>query len=117
MTPPPAATPVPKLTGVKLTKKTIHVKGSDASPRSTKLKMTLNTDATVKVVLKRTKKLHGKVVKASLHKALKKGSAAIKLTSKVGKKLLPAGTYKVTVTAKNATGTSAKTVVRLTIKR
>ena len=59
------ATPKPALTGVKLTKKTIHVKGSDESPRATKLKLKLNTDAKVKVVLKRTKKVDGKAVKAS----------------------------------------------------
>ena len=71
---PPAATPKPKLTGVKLTKKTIHVKGSDESPKATKLQLTLNTDAKVKVVLKRTKKVDGKAVKATVTKALTKGS-------------------------------------------
>ena len=65
---------------MKLTKKTIHVVESDDKPRATKLKLTLDTDASVKVVLKRTKKLHGKVVKATLTKALKKGAATIKLT-------------------------------------
>jgi flagellar hook assembly protein FlgD len=107
--------PKPALTGVKLTKKTIHVLKSGEKPRATKLKMTLNTDATVKVVLKRTKKLHGKVVKATVRKALKKGPAAIKLTSKVGGKKLPPGTYKVKVTGKNAVGTSVAVVVKLKI--
>lgn len=114
---PPAVTPKPKLTGVKLTKKTIHVVKSDDKPRSTKLKLTLNTDAKVKVVLKRTKKVDGKAVKATLTKALKRGPAAIKLTSKVGGKKLPPGTYKVKVTGKNSVGTSAATTVKLTIKR
>ena len=82
--------PKPVLTGVKLTKKTIHVKGSDKSPKATKLKLTLNTDAKVKVVLKRTKKVDGKAVKAAVTKALTKGSSAIKLTSKVGGKKLAA---------------------------
>ena len=69
--------PKPVLTGVKLTKKTIHVlKGSDESPKATKLKLTLNTDAKVKVVLKRTKKVDGKAVKATVTKALTKGSSA-----------------------------------------
>ena len=80
----PRPTPKPTLTGVKLTKKTIHVKGSDESPKATKLKLKLNTDAKVKVVLKRTKKIDGKTVKATVTKALTKGSSAIKLTSKVG---------------------------------
>ena len=109
--------PKPVLTGVKLTKKTIHVKGSDESPKATKLKLTLNTDAKVKVVLKRTKKVDGKAVKATVTKALTKGSSAIKLTSKVGGKKLPPGTYKVKVTAKNSVGRSAATTVKLTIKR
>jgi hypothetical protein len=114
---PPAVTPKPQVTGLKLTKKTIHVVKSDESPRSTKLKLTLNTDSTVKVVLKRTKKVDGKTVKASLSKALKSGAATIKLTSKIGNKSLPPGTYKVKVTAKNSVGTSAATTVKLTIKR
>jgi hypothetical protein len=109
--------PKPQLTGVKLTKKTIHVKGSDESPKATKLKLRLNTDAKVKVVLKRTQKVDGKTVKATVKKALKKGSSAIKLTSKVGGKRLPPGTYKIVVTAKNPVGRSAPTTVRLTIKK
>ena len=93
------------------------MKGSDKSPKATKLKLTLNTDATVKVVLKRTNKVDGKAVKATVTKALTKGSSAIKLTSKVGGKQLPPGTYKVKVTAKNSVGRSAATTVKLTIKR
>ena len=62
-------------------------------------------------MLKRTKKVHGKTVKATLTKALKKGAATIKLTSKVGGKKLPPGTYKVKVTGKNTVGTSVAVVV------
>ena len=98
-----------------LTKKAIHVTKSDLGPRSTELKLSLDADATVKVVLKRTKKVDGKAVKATLKKALAKGAAAIRLTSKVGAKKLPPGTYVVTVTATNAVGTSAVTKVRLKI--
>ena len=65
---PPAATPKPELSGVKLTEKTIYVKGSDESPKATKLKLKLNTDAKVKVVLKRTKKVDGKTVKATVRR-------------------------------------------------
>ena len=93
------------------------MKGSDESPKATKLQLTLNTDAKVKVVLKRTKMVDGKAVKAAVTKALTKGSSAIKLTSKVGGKKLPPGTYKVKVTAKNSVGRSAATTVKLTIKR
>ncbi len=113
---PPATTPKPQVAGVRLTKKTIHVLKSDDKPTATKLKLSLNTDAKVTVRLKRTKKVDGKTVKAGLTKALDKGSSAIKLTSKVGGKLLPPGTYKVTMTAKNSVGTSAATTLKLTIK-
>lgn len=120
--PPPAPTSTPHptqlkptLAGVKLTRNTIHVVTSDESPRSTKLKLTLNTDSTVKIVLKRTQKVDGKAVKAKVSKALVKGAAAIKLTAKIGSKKLPPGTYVVAVTATNSVGTSAATKVRLKI--
>ena len=100
---------------MKLTEKTIHVKGSDDSPKATKLKLKLNTDAKVKVVLKRTQKVDGKTVKATVKKALGKGSSAVKLTSKLGSKKLPPGTYKVTVTAKNSVGTSVAVHLKLKI--
>ncbi|MEO6509872.1 MAG: PKD domain-containing protein [Nocardioides sp.] len=115
VTPPPAATPQPALTGVKLTKKTIHVVGSVDKPRATKLKLTLNTDAQVTVKVKRTKKVDGKTVKAKVVKSLTQGAGAVKLTSKVGGKKLPPGTYQVTVTAKNVAGTSKPVVVKLKI--
>jgi hypothetical protein len=111
--PPKPAAPV--LSGVKLTKKTIHVVKSEDSPRATKLKLTLNTDAIVTVKLKRTKKVDGKAVKAKLSRAVTKGAATIKLTSKVSGKKLPPGTYKVSVTAKNSVGTSAAVVLKLKI--
>ena len=46
--------------------------------------------------------MDGKAVKATLKKALAKGAATVKLTSKIGAKKLPPGTYVVTVTATNA---------------
>ena len=48
------------------------MKGSDEKPKATKLKLTLNTDAKV-IVLKRTKKVDGKAVKATVTKALDEG--------------------------------------------
>jgi hypothetical protein len=122
-TPPTTAGPTsapaipPLLRHVRLTSSTIHVKGSDESPKVTKLKLTLNTDAGVTVKLKRTMKIDGKTVKASLTKALEKGAAAIKLTSKIGSKKLPPGTYQVTVTAKNGVGTSVATTLKLSIRK
>jgi hypothetical protein len=113
--PPPAPWPKPILSQVKLTKKTIHVVGSDEKPRATRLKLGLNTDATVVVKLKRTGKVDGKTVKAKLSKAMKSGQRAIRLTSKVGDKLLVAGTYRITVRATNAVGSSAARTVKLKV--
>ena len=103
------------LSGVKLTKKTIHVVGSDEKPRATKLKLSLNVDATVVVKLKRTAKVDGKVVKAKLSLAMKSGQRAIRLTSKVGGKRLAPGTYRITVRATNAAGSSAAETVKLKV--
>jgi PKD domain len=116
-TPTTPATPLPKptLSGVKLTRKTIHVVGSDDRPRATKLKLSLNVDATVVVKLKRTAKVNGKAVKAKQSLAMKSGQRAIRLTSKVGDRLLVAGTYRVTLRATNATGSSAVRTVKLAV--
>jgi hypothetical protein len=111
----PVVVPKPQLTGVKLTKKTIHVVKSDEKPRSTKLKLTLNTAAKVVVKIKRTQKVKGKTVKAKVTKSLKAGKSAIRLTNKIGGTKLPPGKYKVTVTAKNSVGTSVAVVRKLTI--
>ena len=107
--------PKPILSGVKLTKKTIHVVGSDEKPRATRLKLSLNVDATVVVKLKRTAKVNGKAVKAKLSMAMKSGQRAIRLTSKVGGKKLVAGTYRISVRATNAVGSSAVKTVKLKV--
>lgn len=105
----PVNTPMPVLTRVSLTKKTIHVLGSNAKPRASKVRLTLNTPARVVIVLKRTRKLEGKAITAKLTSTLPAGGSKVKLTSKVGRKKLKPGTYKVTVRASNTTGrTSAK---------
>ena len=114
-TPRHASCPRRSLSGVKLTKKTIHVVGSDEKPRATKLKLSLNVDATVVVKLKRTAKVNGKAVKAKLSTAMKSGQRAIRLTSKVGGKKLVAGTYRITVRATNTAGSSAVTTVKLKV--
>jgi len=105
----------PALSGVALTKKTIHVVGLDEKPRATKLKLSLNLAATVVVDLKRTKKLNGKTVKAKVSKALLAGASSIKLTGKVGRKKLPTGTYRVTVRATNSVGTATAKAGRLKV--
>ena len=114
-TPLPTPLPKPTLSGVKLTKKTIHVVGSDDKPRATRLKVSLNVDATVVVKLKRTAKVDGKAVKAKLSSAMKAGQRAIRLTSKVGGKKLVAGSYRVSVRATNAVGSSTVKTVKLKV--
>ena len=116
-TPTTPATPAPKpiLSGVKLTRKTIHVVGSDERPRATKLKLSLNVDATVVVKLKRTAKVDGKAMKAKLSRAMKSGQQAVRLTSKVGGKKLAPGKYRITVRATNSVGSSAVTTVKLKV--
>lgn len=106
----------PALSGVKLTRKTIHMVGSDEQPRATKLKLTLDTDATVTVKLERTAKVDGKAVKAKVTKALTSGQRAIRLTSKIGGRQLAAGTYRVTVGARNPVGSSAVKTMKLNIR-
>jgi hypothetical protein len=91
------------------------VVGSDERPRATKLKLSLNVDATVVVKLKRTAKVNGKAVKAKQSLAMKSGQPAIRLTSKVGGRKLVAGTYRVTLRATNATGSSAVRTVKLKV--
>ena len=56
----------PVLSGVKLTKKVIHVVGSRAEPRATKLRLGLNVAAKVVVKVKGTRKATGKKVLARL---------------------------------------------------
>jgi hypothetical protein len=112
---PPVVLAKPALTGVKLTRKTIHVKGSDESPRSTRLKLTLSTAAKVVVKLKRTQKVKGKTVKTKLARSLVAGRSAIRLTSKIGGKKLPPGIYRITVRATNAAGASTTKTVKLKI--
>jgi hypothetical protein len=114
---PPPSPAKPELTGVKLTNKTIHTTGSAAKPRATRLRLTLNVDATVVVRLKRTHHLKGKRVTARLDRSLEAGKRSIGMTSKVGGKKLPPGTYRVVVVARNAAGRSPARTVRLTIKR
>ncbi len=110
----------PVISGVKLTKKTIHVVGSRANPRATRLKLSLNVAATVVVKLKGVSRVTGKVtgrqVIAKLAKALPAGASSVKLTGKVGSKKLRPGKYLVTVRATNAVGTATSAASRLTVK-
>jgi hypothetical protein len=59
--------------------------------------------------------VNGKAVNAKVSKAMKLGQGAIRLTSKVGGKKLVAGTYRITVRATNAVGTSAVKTMKLKV--
>ena len=69
------------------------------------------------IKLKRTEKLNGRIVTATRRVDRSAGQQSITLTSKVGRKRLPPGVYRVTVTAKNHIGTSAAKVAKLRIRR
>ncbi len=109
------------ISGVKLTKKTIHVVGSRANPRATRLKLRLNVPATLVVKLKgpsstASAQVIGKKVIARLSATLPAGASAIKLTGKVGKKKLPPGKYRVYLRAANAVGAASAEAGRLRVK-
>ncbi len=107
----------PAFSGVKLTKRVIHVVGSRVKPRVTKLKLRLNVAASVVVKVRGTSKATGKKVVARLPKTTQAaGASTIKLTGKVGKKRLPPGTYTVTVRATNPIGTATASAGRLKVK-
>ena len=110
----------PVLTGVKLTKQVIHVVGSSAKPRVTKLKLRLNVAATVVVSIKGGTNLTGnprsKKVKATVSTTLGAGASVIKLTGRLGTKRLPPGTYRVTIRASNAIGAATASAGRLKVK-
>ena len=112
-----AGPPLPRLSGVLLTKPAIHVVGSRLLPRATVLKLSLNTKALLVVKLKRTTKLRGHNVSALMTTQGVQGRQSIRLTSRVGFKLLPPGTYRVKVTARNPVGTSLAKVLKLKILR
>ncbi len=113
----PPVTPVaPALSGVKLTKKVIHVVGSRATPRATQVKLGLNVAAGVVVTVKGTSAATGKKVKATVSKAVAAGASAVKLTARVGKKTLPPGIYRVKVRATNVAGADTASAGRLRIK-
>ena len=101
---------------MKLTKKTIHVVGSDEKPRATRLKLSLNVDATVVVKLKRTAKVNGKAVKAKLSTAMKAGQRRDQADQQGRRQEADsAGTYRITVRATNPAGSSAVTTVKLKV--
>jgi PKD repeat protein len=112
--------PVPVIGTFKLTKKKILAL-SRALPKKTKLKVGLNTAATVKIVFKSKHKhlVKGKkkYLKVVLKKQLPAGLSRITVKGKVkGVKLVP-DTYVLTGTAKNSTGKSTKKKARLTVVR
>jgi len=112
--------PVPAIGKFKLTKPKIHGFGR-ALPAKTKLKVTLNTAATLKVVFKSKHKhlVKGKTkyVRVVLKKKLPAGLSKITIKAKVKGKLLKPDTYVLTGTAKNSSGKSPKKKVQLKVVR
>ena len=112
------AAPVPKIGTFKLTKTKILALSRVVATK-TKLKVRLNTPATLKLVFK-SKHKHlikgkNKYVKVVLKKQLPAGLSRITIKAKVKGKVLKPDTYVITGTAKNATGKSPKKKVKLTV--
>ena len=110
------------LSGVKLTKKIIHVAGSRLKPRATKVRLSLNVAATVLVKVKGTTKatsdgeVTGKKVLAKLTTTLGRGWL-LDQADRQGSatKRLPPGVYRVSVRATNALGATTATAGKLRI--
>jgi len=113
---PPPPTPVakPVLSKLELTAKKIRavgVKGVNA-PKKTKLKLTLNVDAMVRV---RLKAVDPNGLKRAFNTDLLAGARTITITARVDGTKLPPGRYKVIVKAHNSSGSSAKKTLHLKI--
>ncbi len=113
---PPTPTPVakPVLSKLSLTAKKIRavgVKGVDA-PKKTKLKLTLNVDAMVRV---KVKAVTPGGLKRAFNTDLMAGARTITFSARVDGTKLPPGRYKVIVKAHNASGSSAKKTLNLRI--
>ena len=89
--------------------------------KKTKLKVRLNTAATLKVVFKSKHKhlIKGKkkYVRVVLKKQLPAGLSKITIKAKVKGKVLRPDTYKLVGTAKNTTGKSPKKKTKLVVVR
>ncbi len=114
--PPGAALVAPALSGVTLTRRVIHVTGSVERPRRTSLKLRLNVEATVLVTMTRMGKVNGRKVRATVSRTLGAGPSSIGVTGRLGRRSLPAGSYRLRVHAANAGGAAQASAGSLRIK-
>ena len=89
----------PAVLSATLTRKVIHVRRSAEWPRATRLELHVVGALPVRVQLRRTHKLDGRQVQASMQRRLDDDRAAIRLSSRIGGVSLPPGTYRITVLA------------------
>jgi hypothetical protein len=108
------AGPDPRLTGLELTHRKIEAVGVDVAgvPEKTRLKLTLNVPAMVRVRVKDTDP-YG--LSRAFNTDLPQGSSAITLSARVDGTKLPPGTYDVVVKAHNSSGSSARKYLVLRI--
>jgi hypothetical protein len=106
--------PEPVLTGLSLTHPKIHAIGAEGTgvPKRTRLKLTLDVPAMVRV---RVKDVDPYGLSRAFNTDLAAGSSAISFNARIDHTLLPPGRYQVVVKAHNSSGSSPKHVLRLRI--
>jgi hypothetical protein len=106
--------PEPVLTGLELTHTRIEAVGADVAgvPEKTRLKLTLNVAAMVRVRVKDTDP-YG--LSRAFNKDLPEGASAIRISARVDGTKLPPGKYEVVVKAHNSSGSSPKMYLTLRI--
>jgi len=106
--------PLPVLSDLSLTNTQIHSVGAVGTglPKRTKLKLTLNAAALVRI---RVKAISPYGLSRAFNATLPAGASAVTFSARVDGTKLPPGGYKVVVKAHNADGSSAKKILRLKI--
>jgi hypothetical protein len=107
-------TTLPVLSELSLTNTQIHAVGAEgtALPKRTKLKLTLNVDALVRI---RVKAIDPYGLSRAFNVTLPAGPSAVTFSARVDGTRLPPGGYKVVVKAHSADGSSDKKFLRLKI--
>ena len=107
-------TTLPVLSDLSLTNTQIHAVGAVGTglPKKTKLKLTLNVDALVRI---RVKAISPYGLSRAFNVTLPAGSSAVTISARVDHTKLPPGGYKVVVKAHNADGSSTKKILHLKI--
>jgi hypothetical protein len=106
--------PAPALTGLALTHPAIHAVGVEGTgvPKKTRLELTLNVAALVRVRVKDTDP-YG--LSRAFNSDLPAGASAVTFSARVDGTKLPPGKYDVVVKAHNSSGSSPKMYLRLRI--